>query len=275
MVAELGGHRPSQLTRRDRIVIGGSPAASTSCRQLRVTSQRVFRDDFCRRPYRTKPQHFTRPAQKSRQSLRFAPAGGGAHQRGAHLRCTSRSPSADRGRQGPLIPRTPQAFTRPATDPLFRSPAAAAGRRAIGVVLSGGGSDGAAGLDAIRRSGGVTVVEDPSEATFPEMPLSAAAICKPHFLVCAEIPSLFVGLSEEVVERTSAKEKVPLAMEMENLERPIAFSCPECGGALKTHPRQPVYGSMAAISGTASAPRSCCKRKPKGSRRVSMSQCVC
>ena len=128
-------------------------------------------------------------------------------------------------------------FTRPAIDPLFRSAAAASGPQVIGVVLSGGGSDGAAGLDAIRRSGGLMVVEDPSEATFPDMPLTAASICKPHFLVrAAEIPSLLVRLSEEVVEGTSATEEAPVAMEMENLGRPIAFSCPECGGALKPFP---------------------------------------
>ena len=81
------------------------------------------------------------------------------------------------------------------------------------------------------------VVEDPSEATFPDMPLTAASICKPHFLVrAAEIPSLLVRLSEEVVEGTSATVEAPVAMEMENLGRPIAFSCPECGGALKPFP---------------------------------------
>src|SRR5215472_2242477 len=46
-------------------------------------------------------------------------------------------------------------FTRPAIDPLFRSGAIAYRARVIGVILSGGGSDGAAGLDTIKRAGGV------------------------------------------------------------------------------------------------------------------------
>jgi two-component system chemotaxis response regulator CheB len=84
----------------------------------------------------------------------------------------------------------------------------------------------------------LTVVEDPSEAAFPDMPLSAASICKPHFLVrAAEIPALLVQLSEEIAEGTGAREKEPVAVETEDLERPIAFACPECGGALKPVPQ--------------------------------------
>ena len=126
-------------------------------------------------------------------------------------------------------------FTRPAIDPLFRSAANRYGPRVIGVVLSGGGSDGAAGLDAIQRAGGVTIVEDPSEAAFPDMPRSAVSIGSPKFVVrAAEIPALLLRLSqEEIAEGTPAKEGAPVPMETKELERPITFSCPECGGALK------------------------------------------
>jgi two-component system chemotaxis response regulator CheB len=121
---------------------------------------------------------------------------------------------------------------------LFRSAANNFGPRVIGVVLSGGGSDGAAGLDAIRRSGGLTVVEDPSEASFCDMPRSAASICKPDFLLpAAEIPPLLVRLSEEVVEVGGERKGVPTEMEMEKPRRPIAFSCPECGGTLRPDPQ--------------------------------------
>ena len=66
-------------------------------------------------------------------------------------------------------------FSRPSIDVLFDSVARVCGPRAVGVLLSGGGSDGAAGLAAIRRAGGATIVQDPAEATTPLMPRAALA----------------------------------------------------------------------------------------------------
>lgn len=128
-------------------------------------------------------------------------------------------------------------FTRPAIDPLFRSAARHCGARVIGVVLSGGGSDGAVGLAAIQQAGGLAVVEDPANAAFPDMPKAAASVREPDFIVrAAEIPALLVRLSGEAVsaEAAPADEGAPVGMEMDELEIPIAFSCPECGGALRS-----------------------------------------
>ena len=64
-------------------------------------------------------------------------------------------------------------FSRPSIDVLFDSVAAAYGARAIGVLLSGSGTDGARGLHAIKRSDGITIVQDPHTARFPYMPRAA------------------------------------------------------------------------------------------------------
>jgi two-component system, chemotaxis family, protein-glutamate methylesterase/glutaminase len=134
-------------------------------------------------------------------------------------------------------------FTRPAVDPLFRSAARHCGARVIGVVLSGGGSDGAVGLAAIQQAGGLAVVENPADAAFPDMPKAAASVGEPHFIArVAELPALLVRLSAEVVpaEAVRAGKGAPVAMEMDQFETPIAFSCPECGGALRYNLRDGV-----------------------------------
>jgi two-component system chemotaxis response regulator CheB len=64
---------------------------------------------------------------------------------------------------------------RPSIDYLFESVAAAWRRAAIGVILTGNGSDGARGIVAVKEAGGATFAQDPREAPFPGMPQAAIA----------------------------------------------------------------------------------------------------
>src|SRR5436309_202306 len=66
-------------------------------------------------------------------------------------------------------------YSRPSIDLLFESVAGSYGARAIGVVLTGSGIDGATGLRAIKGTGGTTVVQDPSTAAHRSMPQAAVA----------------------------------------------------------------------------------------------------
>jgi two-component system, chemotaxis family, protein-glutamate methylesterase/glutaminase len=127
-----------------------------------------------------------------------------------------------------------QHYTRPAINPLFRSAAEFFGPRVIGVVLSGTGSDGVAGLDQIQRAGGLAVIQDPRDALYPDMPQSAAVAVQPHHLASRdELPDLLRRLSGEKVATRAPAATRQRSPDMDQLERPIALTCPECGGALR------------------------------------------
>jgi two-component system, chemotaxis family, protein-glutamate methylesterase/glutaminase len=66
-------------------------------------------------------------------------------------------------------------FSRPSIDMLFESVADAYGDRAISVILSGSGVDGADGTRAIKAKGGTTIAQSPSSAAHGGMPQAARA----------------------------------------------------------------------------------------------------
>ncbi len=136
---------------------------------------------------------------------------------------------------------------RPAIDPLFRSAAWHFGPRVVGVVLSGNLDDGTAGLLAIKRQGGVTLVQDPTEAVAPGMPSSAIENgAADQVLPVADIAAVLVDLAyESVIDRGERNMSGEMENEMKIAEfdaqalqsteqnlPPSGFACPECGGTL-------------------------------------------
>lgn len=91
-----------------------------------------------------------------------------------------------------------EANVRPAIDPTFRSAARFYGSRVVGLVLSGALDDGTAGIAAIKKRGGIAVVQDPKDALFPDMPRNAMeAVSIDYCLPKNEIAPLLVQLSQE------------------------------------------------------------------------------
>lgn len=77
-------------------------------------------------------------------------------------------------------------LVRPAIDPLFQSAALEYGPRLVAVILSGTSSDGSAGLVAVRRAGGVAVVQDPGDAAYDELPWHALDAAGADYVVPLE-----------------------------------------------------------------------------------------
>jgi two-component system chemotaxis response regulator CheB len=83
----------------------------------------------------------------------------------AHLEITSTSQPRCRLRAAPQVN-----GHRPSVDVLFNSVAASRGAAAVGVILTGMGGDGAAGLLAMRNAGASTIGQDPASCVIYGMP---------------------------------------------------------------------------------------------------------
>ena len=74
----------------------------------------------------------------------------------------------------------PVLYSRPSIDLLMETAADAYGPRLAGLLLTGANEDGARGLVAIAKAGGLTAVQDPAEAAMPHMPQAALDALRPH-----------------------------------------------------------------------------------------------
>lgn len=136
---------------------------------------------------------------------------------------------------------------RLAIDPLFRTAALAYGPRVVGVVLTGALNDGTAGLLAIKRRGGLAVVQDPKEALIASMPANALEyVTVDQCLPLADMSAYLTTVAHEAVT-TARDEPAPEDMQVEadisglqarrrlegdRVGRLSVCTCPECKGPL-------------------------------------------
>jgi two-component system chemotaxis response regulator CheB len=139
---------------------------------------------------------------------------------------------------------------RPAADALFRSAAVEYDSHTIGVVLTGMLHDGTAGLDFIKRCGGVAVVQDPADAEFPSMPESALRNVAIDYvvpldqmgrlltdLVSSDPAPKAAGVATPIppelkLEAAIAERVVGTTEEVTKLGHQVPLTCPDCGGSL-------------------------------------------
>jgi two-component system, chemotaxis family, protein-glutamate methylesterase/glutaminase len=139
--------------------------------------------------------------------------------------------------------------SRPSVDVLFRSAALEYGPRVIGIVLSGSLGDGTSGLHAIKSAGGIAIVQDPEDAIYPSMPLSAVQqVSVDASLPLEKIPEELTKLIQQPVnsmksKKTSKKNLAKKELEITKLKEealnkegeygvPSVYSCPDCRGVL-------------------------------------------
>jgi two-component system, chemotaxis family, protein-glutamate methylesterase/glutaminase len=82
----------------------------------------------------------------------------------------------------------------PAINPLMRAVARAYGSASVGVLLSGVLDDGVLGLAAIHECGGTTIVQEPAESEFSDMPLNALAGGVDHVVAAGAIGKVLAEL---------------------------------------------------------------------------------
>jgi len=136
---------------------------------------------------------------------------------------------------------------RPTVDPLFRTAARFYGPRVIGVVLTGALDDGRAGLAAVKKRGGMAVVQDPAGAMYASMPKHAIENVKVDLIL--PLGELAAALTRLAGEPCAAPEPLmphdDIAREgdidefdLASIEggdhpgTPSGWGCPDCGGAL-------------------------------------------
>ncbi|SDE96033.1 two-component system, chemotaxis family, response regulator CheB [Mucilaginibacter pineti] len=134
---------------------------------------------------------------------------------------------------------------RPSIDVLFRSAAAAYDSHVIGIILTGMLDDGTSGMSAIKRSGGICIVQEPGEAEFEDMPANVLNNVQVDYQVLindmgyiieeilTQPKKDLVPIPEDVkIEAAITERMISSIDEMERIGEHSNFTCPDCGGNL-------------------------------------------
>jgi two-component system, chemotaxis family, protein-glutamate methylesterase/glutaminase len=135
---------------------------------------------------------------------------------------------------------------RPAIDPLFRTAARSFGLGVIAILLSGNLDDGSAGIFAVRKLGGIAIVQDPASAQAAGMPQSALDYAGANFVLLPgqigpKVTELINSREKKMKgnKKSKAKKNDPEVRVNEEVSytgqsagRPSVFACPECHGIL-------------------------------------------
>ena len=134
---------------------------------------------------------------------------------------------------------------RPSIDVLFRSAAVDFGNRCVGILLSGRLNDGTVGLEAIKRCGGETIIQDPETAEYSGMPLTAQKFVNiDHSVKLEDVGDLIRDLIEKPLPEKieipyTIKREAEIATKIRSqvktedfLGKKVALSCASCGGPL-------------------------------------------
>lgn len=134
---------------------------------------------------------------------------------------------------------------RPSVDVLFRSAAVTYSNACIGILLTGRLSDGTAGLEAIKKCGGMAMIQNPATAEYEGMPSNAAQVVDIDYVVNVEDMGDVIRkiMQEELPEKKeipgsvirentiATKISSQIALK-ENLGHQVPISCSSCGGPL-------------------------------------------
>lgn len=143
---------------------------------------------------------------------------------------------------------------RPSIDVLFRSAAVNYGNRTVGIILTGLFEDGTSGMHAIKRSGGICIIQDPAEAQFSDMPRSVLNKINVDYQArLKDIPDIIKEIithplppeipvpRELQIEADITEKMMSNINEMKKIGDHSDFTCPDCGGGLWALKNDPLH----------------------------------